>query len=114
MTLRRFPSAIYHCDLPVGSAGTFYGSSVNARERRRTPSSHPPILAWPDIKRTDQWCCFPGLFRAIYIYDKDQEREYDPNIQYVLKHSQTITQVVLYQVALIMPHNWWGVAGRRP
>jgi hypothetical protein len=21
---------------------------------------------------------------------------------------------ILYQVALIMPHNWWGVAGRRP
>ena len=28
--------------------------------------------------------------------------------------SGAVDQRNLYQVALIMPHNWWGVAGRRP
>jgi hypothetical protein len=76
MTIQRFPSAIYRCDLPVSSAGAIYSSSVNTRERRRTHSSHPPIPAWPDIKSTDQWCCLPGLWRAIFTYGKDQDLEY--------------------------------------
>jgi hypothetical protein len=125
MTLRRFPSAIYHCDLPVSSAGAIYSSSVNALERRSTLSSKPPIPAWPDIKRIDQWCCFPGLFRAIYIYDKHREREYDPNMQYVLKHSQVITQEVLneaikligtdsseLQQNLLLSARWWEISKR--
>jgi hypothetical protein len=95
MTIQRFPSAIYRCDLPVSSAGAIYSSSVNTRERRRTHSSHPPIPAWPDIKSTDQWCCLPGLWRAIFTYGKDQDLDYGPQLQYLLNLSHKYGQEVV-------------------
>jgi hypothetical protein len=61
---QRFPSAVYHCNVPLKSASAVYGSSSNGW---RKPSNAAPIPAWPDIEDIDHWCCFPALKRAVFL-----------------------------------------------
>jgi lantibiotic modifying enzyme len=52
---------------------------------------------------------FTNIYRLLLAHQDELLAEDGPLAQFANDEIR-----VLYQVALIMPHNWWGVAGRRP
>jgi hypothetical protein len=78
VTVQRFPSAVYHCNVPFKYPSTGYESPSN--RRKRSKPQNPPIPAWPDIEDIDHWCCLPTFKRATFCchrLNEDQQPD-DP------------------------------------
>jgi hypothetical protein len=92
MNIQGFPSAIYHCPVPLKAASAVYESSSDVRSGHSNLSNSPPIPAWPEINNPNRWCCLPSLKRAIFICD--QKRNFEPAVEVLAVGKADIDRII--------------------